>query len=277
MSEFYHSGSERLGFSDSGSGLAVIFLHPTPFDHDYWRLLTRQLPGVRAVVPDLRGHGSSELGTNLPAGLFGQVPDAPALTMTQLAGDVLALLDHLRLASAVFAGCSIGGYVLLEIWRTAPERVRGLAFICSKPQPEDDAGKTRRAGIIARAKAEGVSALFDEMVVNLTGESARRERPEIVTELRSRMTLSVEALVAVQTGLATRQDSVPTVSSIHVPVLAIAGAGDPSVSPADMEAFEHAPGGCTSHTLPVAGHLAAYEQPRTIAALMTPWLRQFEA
>jgi pimeloyl-ACP methyl ester carboxylesterase len=42
-----------------------------------------------------------------------------------------------------------------------------------------------------------------------------------------------------------------------------------------MEAFRHAPGGCTFHTLPVAGHFAAYEQPRTVAALMTPWLRQF--
>jgi 3-oxoadipate enol-lactonase len=277
MNEFYHSGNEHLGFSDSGSGLPVIFLHPTPLDRDFWRPLARQLSKVRAIVPDLRGHGVSELGSGLPVGAFARAPEAPVLTMAQLASDILSLLDHLRLSSTVFAGCSIGGYVLLEIWRMVPERVRGLAFICSKPQPDNDAGATRRAAIIARANKEGVSALFDEMVVNLTGEAARRDRPEIAVKLRSHMTLSVEALVAVQAGLATRPDSVPTVSSIRVPVLAIAGGADTSVSPAEMEAFQHAPGGCTLHTLPVAGHFAAYEQPRTVATLMTPWLRQFGA
>ena len=277
MNDFYRAGGARLGFSDSGSGLPVIFLHPTPLDRDYWRPLIQQFPKLRAIVPDLRGHGLSELGTNLPIGRFSRVPDAPVLTMAELASDVLALLDLLRLHSAVFAGCSIGGYILLEIWRRAAERVRGMAFICSKPQPDAEANLSKRVENIARARSEGISKLFDEMSVNLVGESSRRDRPTIISELRSHMTLSAEAVVAVQAGLAVRRDSVPTVSSIRVPVLAIAGGTDASVSPADMEAFKLAPGGCTFHTLPVAGHLAAYEQPRTVAALMTPWLRQFES
>jgi pimeloyl-ACP methyl ester carboxylesterase len=90
------------------------------------------------------------------------------------------------------------------------------------------------------------------------------------------MTLTPEAVVAVQAGLATRPDSVPTVSTIRVPVLAVAGAEDTSVTPADMEAFRSAPGGCEFHVLPGAGHFAAYEQPRKVAALMAPWLRQFD-
>ena len=90
------------------------------------------------------------------------------------------------------------------------------------------------------------------------------------------MTLTPEAEVAVQAGLATRPDSIPTVATIRVPVLAIAGSEDSSVSPAEMEAFKAAPGGCEYHVLPGAGHFAAYEQPRKVAALMAPWLRQFD-
>jgi 3-oxoadipate enol-lactonase len=277
MSEFYLSSGVRLGFSDSGSGLPVVFLHPTPLDRDYWRPLTEQLPHIRAMVPDLRGHGVSELGSDLPTETFAGLKEISVLTMAQIAEDILALLDHLRLSSAVFVGCSIGGYVLLEIWRIAPERVRGMAFICSKPQPDTEEALAKRHETISRAKSEGESGIFNEMATRLTGEAARRDRPAIVPELRSRMTLSVEALVAVQAGLAKRVDSVSTVASIHVPVLAIAGGADVSVSPSDMEAFQNAPGGCTFHTLPVAGHFAAYEQPRTIAALMTPWLRKFES
>ncbi|MGA2205771.1 MAG: alpha/beta fold hydrolase [Terracidiphilus sp.] len=277
MSSEYLSDGARLSFADAGAGLPVIFLHPTPLDREYWRPLTRELAGIRAIVPDLRGHGHSELGAPLPAGGFARIPSAPVLTMAQLASDVLALLDHLRLSRAVFAGCSIGGYVLLELWRKAPQRIQGLIFICSKPQPDAEANLIKRVETIARARSEGVPALFDGMAQNLLAPSARRDRPELVAEVRARMTLTPEALVAVQAGLASRPDSVPTVATIRVPVLAIAGAEDSSVTPADMEAFHAAPGGCEFHVLPGAGHLAAYEQPKMVAALMAPWLRQFEA
>ncbi len=265
-----------LGFTDAGSGPPVVFLHPTPLDRDYWRPLTKELAGVRTVVPDLRGHGVSALGSGLPVGAFDLVPDAPVLTMEQLAADVIALLDQLSLRRAVFAGCSIGGYVMLEIWRRAPERMTGLVFICSKPQPDAPANLLRRAEIIARARTGGVTALFDGMAQALLSETSRAERPEIVAEIRSHMTLTPEAEVAVQAGLATRPDSVSTVSTIRVPILAIAGADDAAVTPADMEAFRAAPGGCDLQVLAGAGHFAAYEQPRKVAALMAPWLRQFD-
>jgi len=273
MDGIYTSGGAKLGFSDSGAGLPVVFLHPTPLDRDYWRPLCGELAGVRAIAPDLRGHGISELGTGLPVGGFARVPDAPVLTMAQLATDVLRLLDHLKLAGAVFAGCSIGGYVLLELWRQAPHRMRGLAFVCSKPQPDAEANLAKRVATIAQARAGQTSVLFDGMAQSLVGAAARERHPEIVAEVRARMTLSVEALTAVQAGLAVRPDSLPTVTTISAPVLAIAGGADSSVSPEEMKAFLAAPGGCDFHLLPDAGHFAAYEQPEKVASLMAAWLR----
>jgi pimeloyl-ACP methyl ester carboxylesterase len=275
MSATYLSDGARLAYRESGAGLPVVFLHPTPIDREYWRPLSEELSGVRAIVPDLRGHGGSELG-RLPVGGFAQVPDAPVLSVARLAADVLALLDHLHLRDAIFAGCSIGGYVLLEIWRRAPERVRGLAFICSKPQPDAEANLTKRAATIAQAREGKREALFDGMAQTLIGATARKLHPEIVTALRVRMTITPEALVAVQAGLATRPDSVPDVATISVPVLAIAGGEDPGVAPAEMEIFHTAPGNCVFHLLPDAGHFAAYEQPHKAAELMAEWLRKIE-
>jgi pimeloyl-ACP methyl ester carboxylesterase len=270
----YHSDGAALAYHDSGAGLPVVFLHPTPLDGEYWRPLAENLSGVRAIVSDLRGHGASELGS-LPVGGFALVLDAPVLTMARLAADVLALLDHLDIHEAVFAGCSIGGYVLLELWRQAPERVRGMAIICSKPQPDAEANLSRRAATIAQASDGNSATLFDGMAQTLIGATAREQHPEIVTQLRARMTLTPEALVAVQAGLATRPDSVPTVATITVPILAITGGEDPGITTAEMEAFRTAPGGCTFHLLPDAGHFAAYEQPRKVAALVGEWLHQF--
>jgi pimeloyl-ACP methyl ester carboxylesterase len=275
MSEFYLSSGARLGYTDSGAGLPVVFLHPTPLDSDYWRPLVSQLGPLRAIVPDLRGHGVSQLGTGLPVGLFSRVPDAPALTMAQLGTDVLALLDHLGLESAVLVGCSIGGYVLLELWRRAPKRMKGLAFVCSKPQPDAEANLERRAATIAQARAGEAAKVFDGNAQSLVGVTTRARRPEIVAEVRARMTLTAEALVAVQAGLATRPDSVLTVATVTAPVLAIAGGEDGAVTPTEMEAFRTAPGGCEYHVLADAGHLAAYEQPERVAAIMSVWMQQF--
>jgi 3-oxoadipate enol-lactonase len=277
----YQSGNAQLSYLDTGAGIPVVFLHPTPLDHDYWRPLLAQLgsrtgePQVRAIVPDLRGHGISELGGPLPVGAFDRVPDAPVLTMQQLATDVLLLLDNLSLIDAVFVGCSIGGYVLLELWRHAPQRMRGLAFVCSKPQADGEPALIKRAANIAIARQSGVSALFDGMAQLLVGATSRLCRPEIVSECRQRMTLTPEAFIAVQAGLATRPDSIPTVANIESPVFAVAGGEDTAVAPAEMEAFRSAYGGCEFHLIPDAGHFAAYEQPQRVAELLVPWLRQF--
>jgi 3-oxoadipate enol-lactonase len=277
MSESYVSGDARLSYLDAGAGMPVVFLHPTPLDHDYWRPLLAELRGIRAIVPDLRGHGASELGANMPAGGFTRVPDAHVLTVAQLAADVLALLDKLAVKDAVFAGCSIGGYVMLELWRQDSQRMRGLAFVCSKPQPDAEPALAKRAENIARVRGEGAGGFFDTMSQTLLGATARKLLPAIVSEVRARMTLTAGAVVAVQAGLATRPDSAPTVRTIDVPVLSIAGGEDGAVTPADMQAFREAPGGCESHAISDAGHLAAFEQPQTVARLLGHWLEQFRA
>ena len=277
MNAWYQSNGDTLGYRDAGTGIPVVFLHPTPLDRDYWRPMIEGLGGVRAIVADLRGHGLSDLGHNLPLGQFALVPNAPALTMSQFAADALALLDHLNLADAIFVGCSVGGSVVLELWRKAPARMRGLAFICSKPQPETEASRQKRAANIAQVRAEGTEELFDAMARTLVGATARDRHPRMVEELRARMMLTPEAAVAVQAGLALRPDSVPTIATIDVPVFVIAGGEDPGATTAELQAFQAAPGGCEFHLLPDAGHFAAYEQPEKIASLLAEWLRQPKA
>lgn len=274
-SDFFVSDGARQHFVESGAGFPVVFLHPTPLDHFYWLPLIERLGGIRAIAFDLRGHGASELGTNLPIGGFSRAPDAPVLTMAQLASDTIVLLDRLDVREAVFVGCSIGGYVLFELWRRIPERMRGLAFICSKAQPDAEPNFIKRAEHIAKVRAGKREVFFDAMAVASAGATARARRPAIVAELRARMALTADAVVAVQAGLAARPDSVPTISTITVPVFGVAGGEDVAVSPAEMEALRATPGGCEFHLLPDAGHFAAYEQPDTIAPLLTPWLKQF--
>jgi len=276
MSKIYESHGARLSYEEIGEGVPIIFLHPTPLDHTYWLPALGGIGDYRAILPDFRGHGASELGRDLPVGGFSRVPDAPVLSIGQLASDTLALMDHIDLGEAVFAGCSIGGYVMLELWRRAPMRMRGLIFVCSKPQPDAESNLVKRVETIDRLRREGTAGVFDGTAQTLIGASTRARRPEVVTELRARMTLTPEAAVAVQAGLAVRPSSVPEIPEIDAPILAICGGEDPGITEAEMRVFEAAAGGCEFHLLPDAGHFAAYEQPAKVAAIMAPWLAQFE-
>jgi 3-oxoadipate enol-lactonase len=276
MSKTYESHGVRLSYEEIGEGVPIIFLHPTPLDHTYWLPALDGIGDYRAILADFRGHGASELGRDLPVGGFSRVPDAPVLSIGQLASDILALMDHIELGEAVFAGCSIGGYVMLELWRRAPMRMRGLIFVCSKPQADAESNLAKRVETINRLRSEGTAGVFDGNTQTLIGASTRASRPEVVTELRARMTLTPEAAVAVQAGLAVRPNSVPEIPEIDAPILAICGGEDPGITEAEMRVFEAAEGGCEFHLLPDAGHFAAYEHPAKVAAILAPWLAQFE-
>ena len=141
---FYHSGGNKLFYTTLGKGPSVVLLHPTPVHHRFWLPVAEMLaPRYQVIIPDLRGHGQSESG------------EGP-ITMEKLAADAVRLLDSLELSTAIFAGCSIGGYTLYELWRTAPERMRAFAFCCSRPQADNEAAQLAAWSMDAfdRARAE---------------------------------------------------------------------------------------------------------------------------
>ncbi len=103
-----------------GNGAPVVLLHGWPESAACWEPVLPHLPtdGFRYLRPDLRGLGDSER----TAGLHPYQKD-------ELARDVLALLDALRLEAVVLVGHDWGGVVAQELALLAPERVRGLALL----------------------------------------------------------------------------------------------------------------------------------------------------
>jgi len=258
---FYHSDGSKLFYTSVGGGPAVILLHPTPVDHRFWMPVAELLASrYRLIVPDLRGHGQSELG------------EGP-ITVEKLAADVGRLLDELQLGQALFAGCSIGGYTLFEIWRTMAARVEGLAFCNSRPQADTEAQRAKREETIAKVRERGTAEFIESNLQTLIGSAARRRWPEKVAEAREMMqAVPVENMVAVQQGLAARPDSVVTARSMRVPCCIVAGGEDPASTPADMkllaEQIRNGGFGAEYNEIPDAGHFAPFEQPELVARIL---------
>lgn len=257
----YISNGARLFYSVQGDGPAVVLLHPTPCDHRFWKGVAGNLAGrYRVIVPDLRGHGKSEAG------------EGP-ITVEQLGADVLRLLDRLEIQRALFAGCSIGGYTLYQIWRSAAARVQALAFCCAKPQADTEAGRLQREEWIAKVRERGTGEFIDAQLDKLIGPTAHQRHPERLAEAREMMELvTPAAMIAIQQGLAVRPDSVETARGIRVPTFVLAGGEDPVSTPADMkllaETIRNGGYGAEYTELRDAGHLAPWEQPEMVGRLL---------
>lgn len=108
---------QSINYADSGGdGPAIIWSHGFLMDHTMFDAQVEALSGdYRCIAWDERG--------------FGHTPATAPFTYWDGADDAVALLDHLGIDRAVFAGMSQGGFISLRAALAHPNRVRGLILI----------------------------------------------------------------------------------------------------------------------------------------------------
>lgn len=105
----------HVHLSGDPAGPPVLALHGVTGHGLRFRPLTEQLPHLRWVAPDLRGHGRS--------------PWAPPWRLEQHVADVLAVLDAQGIERAAVVGHSFGGAIAVHLARAAPQRVERLVLV----------------------------------------------------------------------------------------------------------------------------------------------------
>jgi pimeloyl-ACP methyl ester carboxylesterase len=97
------------------TGRPLVLTHGLLWSSRMMEALAARLPDQRVLLLDLHGHGKSAR----PA-------DASAYTWASLAGDVVALLNHLEIDQAVVGGLSLGANVTLAVAQRHPERLSAM-------------------------------------------------------------------------------------------------------------------------------------------------------
>jgi 3-oxoadipate enol-lactonase len=253
----------RLAYRDCGRKQETVLLlvHGFPLDCRLWGAQATAFSNMtRVIMPDLRGHGGSQM-----------VPGP--LTMEQHADDLACLLDHLEIRQAVVGGLSLGGYVTFAFWRRHPDRVRGLILADTRAEPDSGAARAGRDAAIGKVQQAGAAAYAAEMLPRLLAP-ASLANPKIAEFARKMMAEQpVEGIVAALAGLRDRVDSRPTLSTISVPTLVIAGEADAITPPADAQVMAAAIPGARLAVIPKAGHLTPLENPRAFNASVRAFLR----
>ena len=121
--QFVQTNGIRMGYYEAGpksDAPPVVLCHGWPEIAFSWRHQIKALSaaGIRVIAPDQRGYGLTDR------------PDpVEAYDIEQLTGDLVGLLDELKIEKAIFVGHDWGGFVVWQMPLRHPARVAGVVGI----------------------------------------------------------------------------------------------------------------------------------------------------
>jgi 3-oxoadipate enol-lactonase len=197
----------------------------------------------RVLRYDARGHGASS------------VPDAP-FTIADLAGDAIALFDHLGIATTHFLGLSLGG--MTGMWLGAHAGARITRLVLSNTSPY--MGPPSNWDIRIKLVSEGGMATVTDSVIARWFTPRYRETAADKVAIVQQMLLDTSVPGYTGCCAAIRDmDQRTSIANIVNPTLVIAGSRDPSTPPAEGQAIAKAITG-SRYLEFEAAHLSNWEQ-----------------
>ena len=251
----YHAGG------DPDSPRVLVLLHPFPVGTATWQPQLDAFPDWRVIVPALPGFDGSDL--------YGES------TVDAFAAHVDSCLATRGGTPAVFGGLSMGGYVLLALWRRRRSLIKGMLLADTRSGADSPEVRGARQKMLDTLSASGPAVIAEEVIPKLLGDTTRRERPEVAALCRKRIEAQpADAIASAIRAMMTRPDAGPSLASIDVPALVLVGEEDVLTPPSEAEQLQRGIPGASLVRIPRAGHLASLENPEAFNEATADFLRK---
>jgi 3-oxoadipate enol-lactonase len=233
-----------------GTGRCVALLHPVGIDLTFMKPLAALLAARYQVISmDLRGHGASPL-----------TPLADRLE--DFADDVHETLAYTGFAPCAVVGFSFGGMVAQTLALRHPADVAAL-IPCAGPCTQTPQGRITAAARGTDALEGGMAVVLDAAMDRWFTPAFRASGGADAAEayLRARdprgWAQGWKAIAAI--------DTLPSLPTIRVPTLCIAGELDKSSPPQTVKMIADAVPGAQFRVVAGAPHMLFIEQPEAVA------------
>ena len=241
----------------------LVLVQGMGFDRQGWEpVLPKLRRRFRLVLVDNRGFGRSDRS----AGSFG---------VADMAGDIIAVLDHAGIRKAHVMGASLGGLVAQELAITHPERVDGLVLACTAPGwPLAYPMPMASMRLIAATAGLTAEAARRRYIENALSARTVQHHPELVSRLielqgsrpPDKAALSAQAAAGARYAGRLRQ------SRIRARTLVLHGAANRVVDPRNGKLLADRIPRARLVTFPELGHLLFWEDPDGFAAAVRSFL-----
>jgi pimeloyl-ACP methyl ester carboxylesterase len=225
-------------------------------DHTMFDAQVESLTGYRHIRWDERG--------------FGKTHAQGSFSYWDSADDAVALLDHLGIDGAVFAGMSQGGFLSLRAALAHPDRVRALVLIDTQSGLEDESVVDSYRDMIqaiAHGDDETRSGVFDIVAGLIIGD------PDGNATWKARwMADDGQRIIDPGGALLDRDDITDRLGEIQCPAIVIHGTEDQAIPMEKAKALRDALPGCHA-VVPIEG--AAHAPNMTHPAPVDDAIRGF--
>jgi 3-oxoadipate enol-lactonase len=210
----------------------VVLLHAFPLDERMWEPQRPALAQHNVVAPRLYGRG--------------RTMDAWA---DSIAGETQGEL--------AVVGASMGGYCALALARRAPERVRGMLLVGTRPDADSDERRAGRADTIELIRNEGADGLWQAMLPKLFADESAADKDLLFRD--------ADGLIGAVEAIRDREDSTATARSFAGRLEFVVGEHDPFVSADELSEFE-------VREVAGFGHLVNLERPDEFDEILREFL-----
>ncbi|MGO4403486.1 3-oxoadipate enol-lactonase [Bosea sp. RAF48] len=255
---FAASGGARIYWKLEGTDdkPALVLLNSIGTDLGLWdAAIPALLLSFRVLRLDTRGHGASD------------APDGD-YTLTQLAGDVAAVMDAAGIAQAAVAGVSLGGMIAMELALSRPERVSALALICTSATMDPAAWQDR----VEKVRAGGTVAIADLAMQRFLSPAFAIGQPAVAESVRRGLVAMAREGYAGAGAAIRDMDLIGRLPGLACPTLVVVGERDASTPFAGHgENLVAAIPNVKLERLD-CGHLAPLEAPAALAGALRGFL-----
>lgn len=261
MNEFKLSDGTIIAYEERGNGVPIVLLHGYCGSRHYWDEVIPELSEFgRVIALDLRGHGASSAAEGI-------------YSMEQLAEDVLAVLEGLKLTQVNLLGHSLGGYVSLAFAERYPERLLTLGLVHSTSLPDSEAAQANRLKAAETIRLKGIKVFVDELIPKLFAAAHHSSMPEKLQKAKEiGYKTSLEGAVGCALGMRERSDRSTVMEQLDIPILLLAGELDEVIPP--ERRFPVSRANITALTLDSVAHMGMFEAPQSFAAAIVSFLEQ---
>jgi pimeloyl-ACP methyl ester carboxylesterase len=215
----------------------------------------------KAQAETLASHGYSVILPDLPG--FGENNENfERFTIEEMAAQVLDLIKSLNLQKVIIGGLSMGGYVLLNLFRIAPEYFSGL-ILCDTTYLADTVEKRNgRFELILKIEKQGSMALAENMLPNLISEETKQNNQALTAKLANLFSdVNPVAAVNALQSMAERIDCTEVIAGIKVPTLLIFGEFDKITNIENAKKMKELIRESELQIIKHAGHYSNLEKP----------------
>lgn len=230
----------------------IVLIHAFPLSPTMYGPLQQHLE-TESVAITLPGFG----GRPLPQG----DPDLGAF-----AEDVAAQLPS---GKVILGGCSLGGYVMMEMLRRGLVKPDGLILMDTKHTADNEQAIANRLKVADTAESHGIESLVETLAGPLLGSQSE----DLQQPVRELIRQAPAATIAwTQRAMAGRSDSSETLASFSGKALVIVGEEDALAPVPVAQAMAGLMSASRLRVIARAGHLAPWERPEEVAQEINDWL-----